>query len=97
HVDRAVGCHHDAGSGARHFQGAVNQGHSIFAAETQVSEKHIDLLAFEDVYCARDIRSYVHIVIVLKQTSQPVASVLFIINNEDGGLEVHWSMLDTRC
>ena len=44
-IDRPVSRHHDTDRGTRHFQSAIDQGHSIFAAETQIGEKHIDLLA----------------------------------------------------
>ena len=37
HIHRAVGRHHDTDRGTRHFQGAIDQGHSVFAAETQIS------------------------------------------------------------
>ena len=33
HVDRAISSHHDADRSARHFQRAIDQLHSIFAAE----------------------------------------------------------------
>ena len=84
---------------SRHFQRAIDQGHSIFAAETQVGEKHIDLLAIHYIDRACNIRSDVHIVIILKQTSQPVTSVLLVINNENRWLYVHWRcwILDARC
>ena len=88
-VDRAVGCHHDADRGTRHFQGAIDQRHSIFAAEAQVSEKKVDLLALEYVYRPCNIGGDINIVIVLKQASQPVARMLLVINNENGRLQVH--------
>ena len=55
-------------------------------AEAQIGEKDIDLLALENVHGARDIRGDIHIVIVLKQTSQPVARMLLVIHNKDGAL-----------
>ena len=85
-IDRAVGRHHDADRGTRHFQGAIDQGHSIFAAEAQVGEKDVDLLAVEHIHRTGDIRRDIHVVIVLKQTPQAVARVLLVIDNEDGGL-----------
>ena len=66
YVHRPVGRHHDAGRRAGHFQRAINQGHSIFAAETQVGKKHIDLLSLKHVYRARNIGGDIHIVFVLK-------------------------------
>jgi hypothetical protein len=85
-IDRAVGGHHDADWRTRHFQGAIDQRHSVFAAEAKVSEKDVNLLAFEYVYRACNIGGDIDIVIVLKQTSQPVARMLLVIHNENGGL-----------
>jgi hypothetical protein len=51
-IDRAVSGHHDADRRTRHFQCAIDQGHSIFAAEAEVSKKHIDLLALQHVHRA---------------------------------------------
>ena len=63
--------------------------HSIFAAEAQISEKHIDLLALQHVHRAGNIRRDIHVVIVLEQTPQPVAGMLLVINNQNRGLKIH--------
>ncbi len=89
-VDRAVCRHHDADGSAWHFQSAIDQLHSIFSTEAQIGEKHVDLLPLEDVHRAGNIRSDIHVVFVFKQTPQSVARMLFIIDDQDSGLnEVH--------
>ena len=89
-IDGTVCRHHDADGSTRHFQGAIDQGHSIFAAEAQVGEENVDLLAFEHIDRAGDICCDIHVILILEQLPKAVPSVLLVIDNEDGGLnEVH--------
>src|SRR5438876_132554 len=64
-------------------------------AETKIGEKHVNLLAVEYICCPSDIRGDIHIVIVLKQTAQPVACVFLVVDDEDNGLKVHIGTTDT--
>ncbi len=73
----------------RYFQCAIDQGHAVFVPETKISEEHVHLLALEHVHRAGDIRGDVHVVIVLKQTAQPVARMLLVINDQDSRLRTH--------
>src|SRR6266566_2605686 len=88
-VDRAISSHHDADGSPRHFQSAIDQLHSVVATEAQIGQEHLDLLAFEDVHRASDISSDIHIVIVLQQPPEPIARMLLVIDDEDGGLKIH--------
>ena len=85
-IDRTVSGHHDADWGPWHFQSAIDQGHPVLVAEAEISEKHVDLLALEHVGRACNIGGDIHIVIVLQQTSQPVARMLLIIHNQNSRL-----------
>ena len=60
--------------------------HPVFAAEAEISEQHIDLLALEHVHRAGDVGGDVHVVIVLEQTTQSVARMLLVVNDQDRGL-----------
>jgi hypothetical protein len=70
------------------------------AAEAEVSKKHVDLLALKHVYRPADVCRHVNVVIVLEQTPQPVARMLFIVDDQDSGLDIHGDgesqMLDAR-
>src|SRR5260370_27817385 len=75
----------------------------MFAAEAQISQQKLDMLAFEQVHRAGDVARHVHIVVVLQQTPEPVACMLLIINNENdrlervhGGVMLNAWMLDAR-
>src|SRR6266566_3821113 len=88
-VDRAIRRHHDTDGRTRHFQSAIDQLHSIFASEAKIGEEHVYLLAFKHVHRSAKIGGDIDVIIVLEQTPQPVAGMLFIINNEDCGLWTH--------
>ena len=75
--------------GRGHFQCAIDQDHPIFAAEAEVSKKHIDLLALQHVHRTSNIGGDVHVVIVLEQTPQPVARMLLVVDDQDSGLDIH--------
>ena len=85
-IDRSVGRHHDADGRMRHFEGAFDQGHAIFAPQPQIGQEKIDLLALQHIDRAGDVGRDVDIVIILEQTTQPVARMLFVIDNQDGRL-----------
>ena len=63
--------------------------HPVFAAEAEIGEEHIDLLALEQVHRAGDVGGDVYVVIVFEQTPQSVARMLLIVNDQDNGLESH--------
>ncbi len=86
-IDRAVGRHHDADRRMREFERALDQGHAVVAAETQIGDHHIDLFAFQHVHRAADVLRDISVVFVLEQTPQSIARVLFVIDDQDGGLE----------
>ena len=88
-IHRAVSGHHDADRRTRNFQCTIDQDHPVFAAEAEIGEEHIDLLALEHVHRASDVGGDVHVVIVLEQTAQSVARVLLVVNDQDNGLESH--------
>ena len=70
----------------RQFERALDQGHAVVAAETEIGDQQIDLFAFEHIHRAADVLGDVGIVFVLEQTPQPIARVLFVIDDQDGGL-----------
>ena len=55
----------------RHFQGAIDQLHSIFASEAQIGQQKIDMFALQHVHRAGDVRRDVDIVLILEQLPQP--------------------------
>ena len=86
-VDRTVGRHHDADGRMRKFERALDQGHAVVAAETEIGDEQINRFAFEHVHRAANILGDVGIVFVLEQTAQPIARMLFVIDDQDGGLK----------
>ena len=55
-------------------------------SHVMLEPEHVDLLSLEYVYRACDVGGDIHVVIVLKQTPEPVAGMLLVIHNENGGL-----------
>ena len=88
-IDRTVRRHHDADRRMRQFQRAIDQRHPVLAREPQIGDQHIDRLALEHIHRAADVFRDVGVVFILEQTPQSIARMLFIIDNEDGGLRRH--------
>ena len=86
-VDRAVGRHHDGDRRMREFQRALDQGHSVVTAETEVGDHQIDLLALEHIHRAANVLRDVGVVFILEQTPEPVARMLLVIDDQDRGLK----------
>ena len=72
----------------REFERALDQRHSIFAAEPQIGDEHINLIAFEHFHRAGDVGGDISIVFILEQSAQPIARMLFVIDDENGGLHL---------
>jgi hypothetical protein len=60
--------------------------HAVIAGETEIGEEDIDLLAFQHAHRAGDIFRDVSVVLVVKEPTQAIPRVLFVIDDEDGGL-----------
>ena len=63
-VDRAVSRHHDADRRMRQLEGALDQRHAILAAEAEIGQQHIDLIALQHIERARDVGRDIGVVIV---------------------------------
>ena len=70
----------------------IDQSHSIFAAQSEIGEKDVDVLAFEHIHRAGDVARDINVIIIFEHTPQPVTRVLLIIDNENGWLHQFHSM-----
>ena len=80
-IDGAVGGHHDADGGMREAQGAVDKLHAILGAEAQVGDHEVDGVVLEDAEGAGDVSGDVDVEAVLERGAQPLAGVLFVVND----------------
>jgi len=67
-----------------HFEGAVDQVHSVVIAQAQISQKNVDRLSLQHIDGSSDICGDVDIIIVLEQTPQAVARMLLVVDDKDG-------------
>ena len=86
HVHAAVGRHHNDDRFIRHRQRLADQSHAVIRAEPQVGHHDVHLLVLQNLQRLRAVGRYIDIEVVLQRKPEAVAGVLFIINNEDGGL-----------
>ena len=60
--------------------------HPVLAGQPQIGDEHIDLFALEHIHRAGDVGRDIDIELILEQATHPVAGVLLVIDDEDGGL-----------
>ena len=72
--------------GCGSLQGPVDQRHAILAAQPQIGQHQIDVVALQHAERPGDIRRHIDIEAILQRRAQPFAGVLFVIDDEDGGL-----------
>ena len=67
-------------------QRLLDHRHAVLAAEPQVGEHEVHMLAFQNIQRTRDVGSHIHIERIFQRITQPFTGVFFVVNNEDGGL-----------
>ena len=84
-VHRAIRGHHDHHWRPGHAQRGLQKLHAVVIAQPQIGQHHVHRLILQHLHRIRRVGRDIDVEIVLQRLAQAVASVLFVIDDEDGG------------